>query len=124
MSFQKQLLNLLGWRKSQNPNYRNVLICIDKFKDTLSAPDAASTIQGVLKDKYASEVNIQEVLVSDGGDGFLDCVEVVKSEGEDSVERVPIRVEGPMPDQVTEGSFLLNRPSMTAYIEAANLNGL
>ena len=44
MSFKKQILNLLGLRKSHNPNYRNVLICIDKFKDTLSAPDAASTI--------------------------------------------------------------------------------
>ena len=88
----------MGYRPSLNPNFRNVLICIDKFKDTLSAPDAAATIESVLKDKYKSEVNIQSVLVSDGGDGFLDCIEVVKSSGQDKVERVPISVDGPMPD--------------------------
>ena len=64
------------------------------------------------------------MLVSDGGDGFLDCIEVVKSSGEDKVERVAMSVDGPMPDQITEGSFLLNKASKTAYIEAANLNGL
>ena len=124
MSFRKQILNLLGLRKGLNPNYRNVLICIDKFKDTLSAPDAASTIQSVLREKYDDDVSVQEVLVSDGGEGFLDCIEISKSTGKDAVERVAIEVAGTMPGQVMKGSFLLNRPSNTAYIEVAHLNGL
>ena len=65
-------------------------MCIDKFKDTLTAPEAVSTIKEVLKYKYANKVSVEEVPVSDGGEGFLDCIEMAKSHGDDKVERIPV----------------------------------
>ena len=77
MNLQKRISELLGWQKRSD--CRKVLVCIDKFKDTLTAPDAAQTIKDVLKDKYGDDVEVQQVPIADGGDGFMDCIEVAKS---------------------------------------------
>ena len=72
-------------------------MCIDKFKDTLTAPEAVSTIKSVLESRFGEGISVEEVPVSDGGEGFLDCVEMAKSTGDDRVERVPVEVKGAMP---------------------------
>ncbi len=42
----------MQYAENRNLNFHKVLICIDKFKDTLSANEAAKTIQIVLKNNY------------------------------------------------------------------------
>lgn len=49
---------------------KNVLVCIDKFKGTLTQKDAIETIRNHLKDK----ANVEHVSVSDGGEGFLETI--------------------------------------------------
>ena len=56
-----------------------------------------STIKGVLESRFGANITVEEVPVSDGGEGFLDCIEMAKSTGDDSVERVLVEVKGPMP---------------------------
>ena len=46
--------------------------------------------------------------VSDGGEGFLDCIEMAKSQGDDRVERIPVEVKGALPGQIKKGSVLVN----------------
>ena len=42
----------MAYAENRSINYHKVLVCIDKFKDTLSATDAAHTIQVVLQSKF------------------------------------------------------------------------
>ena len=43
---------VMAYAENRSINYHKVLVCIDKFKDTLSATDAAHTIQVVLQSKF------------------------------------------------------------------------
>ena len=84
-------------------NFHKVLICIDKFKDTLSANEAAKTIQIVLKSNFDDQIEVKEVPISDGGEGFLESVELALSYKSESsfaqsagtLERIPLEVVGP-----------------------------
>ena len=70
-----------------------MLICIDKFKDTMTATDAAGIIKKELKslfDAAKTDLIVDEVAISDGGEGFLDCIHLAKP----GLERIPIEVKG------------------------------
>ena len=69
-------------------------------------------------------MSVEEVPVSDGGEGFLDCIEMAKSQGDDRVERIPVEVKGALPGQIKKGSVLVNEKIKSAYIETADLSGL
>ena len=64
----------MQYAENKDLNFRKVLICIDKFKDTLSANKAAKTIQIVLQNKFNDQIEVREVPISDGGEGFLESV--------------------------------------------------
>ena len=93
----------MAYAENRSINYHKVLICIDKFKDTLSANDAAKTIQVVLQSKFDNQVEVREVPISDGGEGFLESVGLALShksgtsfaQSPGTLERVPISVAGP-----------------------------
>lgn len=69
----------MAYAENRSINYHKVLICIDKFKDTMSANEAAKTIQVVLQSKFDDRVEVREVPISDGGEGFLESVALALS---------------------------------------------
>ena len=69
----------MQYAENKNLNFHKVLICIDKFKDTMTANAAADTIQIVLKNKFHDQIEVREVPISDGGEGFLDSVQMALS---------------------------------------------
>jgi glycerate kinase len=76
---------------NQSQQALKVLICIDKFKDTITATDAAGTIKSELKLLFKAEkmdLQVDEVAISDGGEGFLDCIHLAKP----GLKRIPITV--------------------------------
>lgn len=88
----------MAYAENKNLNFHKVLICIDKFKDTLSAQTAAQTIKIVLKSKFDDQIEIKEIPISDGGEGFLQSVELALShesgttfsQAPGTLERIPI----------------------------------
>ena len=75
----------MAYAENRSINYHKVLVCVDKFKDTLSANDAAKTIRVVLQSKFNDQIEVKEVPISDGGEGFLECVEMSLSHKSDTM---------------------------------------
>lgn len=48
-----------------------MLVCSDKYKDSITAEEVNSTISDVLKQKFGDQVTTSTIILSDGGDGFL-----------------------------------------------------
>jgi glycerate kinase len=48
-----------------------VLVCSDKYKDSITAEEVNSTITGVIRQRYGDHVTTSSLILSDGGDGFL-----------------------------------------------------
>ena len=69
----------MQYAENRDLNFHKVLVCIDKFKDSMSANQAAKTIQIVLQSKFSDQVEVREVPISDGGEGFLESVEMALS---------------------------------------------
>lgn len=95
----------------------NYLLIPDKFKDCLTSEEVITSIKkGIVKhDKSAI---FEEVLISDGGDGFLSSIKkilnlkIVKLKGKDSLRRE------------VETYYLICKDNKTAYIELANSSGI
>lgn len=95
----------------------NYLLIPDKFKDCLTSEEVITSIKkGIVKhDKSAI---FEEVLISDGGDGFLNSIErifnlnKIKLKGKDSLRRD------------IETYYLICKNKKTAYIELANSSGI
>lgn len=95
----------------------NILICPDKFKDCLSAPDAGRCIARGISRAPGSHV-VQVIPMADGGEGTLDAL--LGSLGGELVEVV---VHDPLMRKVRAVYGMLD-DSATAVIEMAAASGL
>ncbi|MFD1957224.1 glycerate kinase [Paenibacillus thailandensis] len=94
-----------------------IVIAPDKFKGSLTAPEAARAIeQGVLR--CNPEAATVLVPVADGGEGTLDSL--IAATGGTSV---PVRVTGPLGEPV-EAAYGITGDGRTAVIEMARASGL
>ena len=124
---------VMQYAENTNFNFHKVLICIDKFKDTMSANAAARTIQIVLKSNFDDQIEVKEVPISDGGEGFLESVQLALSyksgtsfaQSPGTLERIEIEAVGPFANQAPrQTSFLLDHETNTAFLEVAAICGL
>ena len=56
---------------------KRILVCIDKFKDTMKAQVASSLIEQTLLNEAHEknlDITVIKVPISDGGEGFLECI--------------------------------------------------
>lgn len=53
---------------------KQILLVFDKFKDTLSARQISHIVTESLT-KHLPSVTVRQVPISDGGDGFIDCMQ-------------------------------------------------
>ncbi|NUR63992.1 MAG: glycerate kinase [Catenulispora sp.] len=105
-----------------------IVIAMDKFAGTLSAPEAVQAVsEGWLRTSPDDEVI--GVAMSDGGPGFLDTVAGAWGEGGERL----VTVTGPLGAPVTARYLLVDRQGaavppeeagLTAYIEVAEAAGL
>ena len=105
-----------------------IVIAMDKFAGTLSAPEAVAAVaEGWLRTSPDDEV--VGVAMSDGGPGFLDTIAGTWGEGGERL----VTVSGPLGQEVTARFLVVRREGaevpedeagVTAYIEVAEAAGL
>ncbi|NUR30789.1 MAG: hypothetical protein HOV83_33885, partial [Catenulispora sp.] len=108
-----------------------IVIAMDKFAGTLSAPEAVAAVaEGWHRTSPDDEVI--GVAMSDGGPGFLDTIAGTWGEGGERL----VTVTGPLGGDVTARFVLVRRPAaedpagaaeepgLTAYVEVAEAAGL
>lgn len=88
-----------------------ILFLINSFKGTASSKEITNTIKKTFKDINS----IKALVVSDGGDGFLDCFE------EDS-QKITVKTTGPLIDMKVDSRYLLK--GNEAFIEIAEICGI
>ena len=95
-----------------------VLIAADKFKNSLSQREVSSAIEAGLKRSQPS-ADVDCVVVSDGGEGFLDSVE-------SAIDRVNRHVCDSLDPigRPIQAEFLFEPTTETAYIELAAASGI
>ncbi len=94
-----------------------VLVCPDKFKDALTAAEAASCMARGLA-RGNPQLSIDICPLADGGEGTLDVL-LASTSG----YTIPARVTGPLGEPV-EASFGVLGDGSTAVIEMASASGL
>ncbi|MBI4550423.1 MAG: glycerate kinase [Candidatus Omnitrophica bacterium] len=93
-----------------------ILLATDKFKTTHSSAQVAESLASGLRETFP-EAEIRPLSLSDGGEGFLECV----AQWED-LERVPVAVPGP--DLETNAGWIgLSRDGKRAYVESCQATG-
>lgn len=93
-----------------------VLIAPNAFKGTYGAVDVCHAIANVFRPHH----EIMVLPVSDGGDGFIDCIHTFVPE----ISRRTTRVCGPVFGQQVEAEWLWDSSNNIAYIESAQACGL
>lgn len=99
------------------PKPLRVLIAPDKFKGTLSAPDASAAIASGVRDVF-SDAMVDLCPVADGGEGTLDALQAPLA-----LARHVSRVTGPLGEPV-DAAWGINQPSRVAVLELAEAAGL
>jgi glycerate kinase len=94
-----------------------VLIAADKFKGSLTAPEACKAIAAGIRDAHA-DATIDLCPMSDGGEGFVDTM--IRSHGGSTFTR---RVTGPLPEQHVDATYAVI-DGHTAVIEMSAASGL
>jgi glycerate 2-kinase len=89
--------------------------CPDKFRGTLTAPEAASAIAAGLG--IAGYAEVREVPLADGGEGTLDALLAARGGG-----RRAVPVTGPLGDRVVAEYGVM--PGGAAVVEMARASGL
>lgn len=94
-----------------------ILIIPDSFKESLSAIKVAESMERGIR-KTSSDIEIIKIPISDGGDGFLDCVlSPIKG------KRIDVKVKDPLlRDIIAQYGIIEN--GKTAVIEMALASGL
>lgn len=105
----------------QKSSPKQVLLVFDKFKDTLSAKKVCTAVKQALIKTFDS-LNVRDMPISDGGDGFVDCMHQILI-GREGIERKELAIEDPL-RRVTKCEYLIDREARTAYVEVANSAGL
>lgn len=100
-----------------NPNgrYRRVVVAVDKFKGTLTAPQAAAAIEEGVR-RALPDADIRLFPMADGGDGSLEVVESAVGG-----ERVLVPATDPLGRRVDVPILVLGQ---TAFVEMAKVSGL
>ncbi|MEV4461176.1 glycerate kinase [Microbispora sp. NPDC049633] len=97
----------------------HVVIAVDKFRGSLTAPEVAAHVAAGLRAPGSGDVPVVELPVADGGDGTVDAV--VAS----GFTRVETEVTGPLGNQVTASYAVRDEPgARVAVIELAEASGL
>lgn len=103
---------------------KSILLVFDKFKDSLSAKKVCETVQRALYSHFGEDsILVRDMPISDGGDGFVDCMHQILKGQSDAIERKQLTICDPLMREVTS-EFLLDKATRTAYIEVANSAGL
>ncbi len=101
-----------------------ILISMDKFKYTFDAKKISNLIKYILQNiNYTFK--IKSIPLSDGGEGFLDVIELANS-NELSINKI-VRVNNKVNNalfKVIDSYFLFSKTNKTAYIELAKTCGL
>jgi glycerate kinase len=98
-----------------------ILIAPDKFKGSLTAPEACDAIAAGILDARP-DATIDCCPMSDGGEGFVEAMTRARNG-----RVVARRVTGPLPERQVEASLAIvdgDRPGDTAVIEMASASGL
>lgn len=95
---------------------KKVLIAPNAFKGTMSARDVALNLAKALYGTF----EIQAAPLSDGGDGFIDCIHFQIQE----LTRMQSEVCGPLYGTTVQAQWLWDASNNIAYIEAAQACGL
>ncbi len=98
-----------------------VLVCSSAWKETLSPVQANAILIRALK-ASGFAVEIQNIPLSDGGDGFLDAVLTLPLWAD--AQRLRLTVTGPLPHQLIQASYLWLESSLTLVVEAAEIHGM
>lgn len=93
-----------------------VILIPDSFKGSLTSLKAVSIMEQVIR-RHDPECFIHSIPISDGGEGFLDCLLRIFPG-----ERIPLTVRGPRGNKIPSAFGLL--PNKTAVIELALASGL
>ena len=111
----------------------NVLICFDKFKDSMEAHEAGRIVESVLLDRYP-DLDIDTVALADGGEGFCEIL-TQSLNGILETHTVPGSLLNPIEAKLgwvsgnalssdTQSDWELNEGSKVAIIEMAQATGL
>lgn len=93
-----------------------VLIAPNAFKGTMTARDVALQLAKALYGNF----EIQAVPLSDGGDGFIDCIHFQIQE----LKLMQSEVSGPIYGTNVQAQWLWDESNKIAYLEAAQVCGL
>ncbi len=58
-----------------NSSKKNILLVFDKFKDTLNSRTLSKLVSTSLVSNFPEKVTTTELPISDGGEGFVDCMQ-------------------------------------------------
>ena len=96
----------------------NILVIPDKFKGSLSASQLVNAItKGI--NRCDSSHQVQSIIASDGGEGFLEAIQQVYT----PIEYINMDTVNPLGVKITAG-YLFDAKDQTAYIELAEASGL
>jgi glycerate kinase len=95
---------------------KKILLAPDSFKGTLTAMEVCEILESVIR-RYYPSCEIIKTPLSDGGEGFVDCL-LAALEG----EKTWVTVNGPMGEEVRTAYGVL--PNGTVAIEMAAASGL
>jgi glycerate kinase len=95
----------------------NILIAVDKFKDTLSADEVSKAIEEGIR-KIDSKINIETISVSDGGENFAETLAKLFNATEFSIE-----VNNPINKKIN-ANYYIDKNENTAFINLSSASGL
>ena len=52
---------------------KNIILCSDSFKGTLSSSDIADIGKELVNNKYSEKIKLTTLLIADGGEGSLEA---------------------------------------------------
>ncbi len=95
----------------------NILLIPDKFKSSLSAKEVIEALKkGILK--FDSSIQVDEIIASDGGEGFLNAIK--KNSNLQEIEMIAV---DPLGNELTT-VYGFDAKKKIAYIEMAKASGL
>lgn len=93
---------------------KNILIAFDSFKGSITSDEANGIVESNCK-KINPNLNIQKLILSDGGEGFL---ETYRSKDSKSIQ---VQIHNPL-DELILGKYLIR--NNTAFLSLADTSGL
>ncbi len=95
-----------------------ILLASDSFKGTLSSKDIIYIAQNLVKEKYQNEIMLDSILISDGGEGFLDAISSFKEGKTISFETFDAEYK-----KISIPIYFVEKEK-SVYIESASIIGL